>query len=494
MGSSFYQSEQPKPFYLIFSIELWERFSFYGVQAFLALYFVEKLSMSASASFITFAAFSALCFGLIAIGGLIGDRLLGARRTLILGAMVLMIGYGLMALAAERDGIYRALGTIAVGNGLFKASPSSLLAKCYKPGDARLDGAFTLYYMAINSGSLMSILAVPYIVDSFGWSMGFLTSVLGMALALGLCLLARPTFAAIGSAPDFLPVPLSRAAMVLAGIVLASFVSAWVLKHLHLAHALLIVVGLGVLVFFFKEMLAADRIERRKMMVALMLMGQAIVFFVLYMQMPMTLNFFALANVQPRLLGITVNPLIFQSLNPFWVILLSPALAYLYHYRGCNGGDFSMPSKFALGMFCSAGSFMVLPLAARFASDQGLISAGWIVLSYFFQAMGELLISGLGLAMVARLVPERLHGLIMGAWFLTSAAASVLAGFLAGFAAVPGACQGGSALQTLPVYSRFFETIGLIGTGVALLMLVTAPMLGRLLELDSHKAQWGGGV
>ena len=147
-----------------------------------------------------------------------------------------------------------------------------------------------------------------------------------------------------------------------------------------------------------------------------------------------------------------------------------------------------MPAKFAIGMLCSAGSFMVLPLAAQFANEQGLVSSNWIVLSYFFQSIGELMISGLGLSMVAQLVPERLHGFIMGAWFLTTSAASVLAGFLAGFTAAPAGDKAANALQTLPIYSHFFETIGLIAAAVALVMLVTAPWLNRMIESKDEVA------
>ncbi len=489
MSQSFNVLKQPKPFYMIFFIELWERFGYYGLQALLAVYFVRMLGMPESESFVTFGAFSALVYGLVSIGGFLGDKVLGTKRTMLLGAIVLTVGYVLMTIAGEsRNLVYLALGSIAVGNGLFKANPSSLLAKCYGEGDQRLDGAFTMYYMSVNIGSLVSMVAVPYIADAYGWSMGFLTSVVGLVIALGNYVLTRSWVADMGSEPDFRPVPFSTFALVIAGVVAACFASAWILNHLTVAHVLLALVGAAVLAIFMKEILASSGAERRKMIVALILMIQAIAFFVLYMQMPTSLNFFAINNVEPTLLGITVNPLTFQSLNPFWIMVASPVLAYLYNRSGSNGKDLSMPTKFALGMMCSAGSFMVLPLAAQFANEQGLVSSNWIVLSYFFQSIGELMISGLGLSMVAQLVPERLHGFIMGAWFLTTSAASVLAGFLAGFTAAPAGDKAVDALQTLPIYSHFFETIGLIAAAVALVMLVTAPWLNRMIEAKDETA------
>ena len=142
--------KQPKPFYLIFSIEFWERFGFYGMQAILTVYMVKILGMSETASFTLFGAFSALVYGSVAIGGWVGDKVLGTKRTIRLGAMVLVVGYALLGLSATSgyggsDLIYIAMGFITMGNGLFKANPSSLLAKVYGKDDPRLDGAFTMY-------------------------------------------------------------------------------------------------------------------------------------------------------------------------------------------------------------------------------------------------------------------------------------------------------------------------------------------------------------
>lgn len=483
MSQSFNVLKQPKSFYMIFFVELWERFGYYGLQALFTVYFVRMLGMSEVDSFTTFGAFSALVYGLIAIGGYLGDKVLGTKRTMFLGATVLVIGYALLAVSGhDLTIVYLGLGAITVGNGLFKANPSSLLAKCYKQGDQRLDGAFTMYYMSINIGSLISMTAVPYIAHAYGWDMGFMTSAIGMSLALLNYILTRNWVKDIGSKPDLNRVRASVYVITLIGIVAATFISAFILKHVTVAHLLLVIVGVGALSFFLKEINSSSGVERRKMIVALVLMLEAIVFFVLYMQIPMSLNFFAINNVDPIILGIKINPISFQSLNPFWIMVASPILAYIYNVFGSQGKDLTMPSKFALGMVCSAAGFLVLPLAITFANSQGIVSSNWIVLSYFLQSVGELLISGLGLAMVAQLVPERMHGFIMGVWFLTTSVASVLAGFVAGFAAIPTTSKAVIPLQSLPIYSTFFQTIGLFAAGLALLMLIFAPLLNRMMQ------------
>ncbi|STU96072.1 tripeptide transporter permease [Klebsiella pneumoniae] len=155
------------------------------------------------------------------------------------------------------------------------------------------------------------------------------------------------------------------------------------------------------------------------MIVAFLLMVEAIVFFVLYSQMPTSLNFFAIRNVEHSILGLAFEPEQYQALNPFWIMIGSPILAAIYNKMGDR---LPMPHKFAIGMVLCSGAFLVLPLGAKFASDAGIVSVNWLILSYALQSIGELMISGLGLAMVAQLVPQRLMGFIMGSWFLTTAA------------------------------------------------------------------------
>ncbi|MGL4985222.1 MAG: oligopeptide:H+ symporter, partial [Plesiomonas sp.] len=132
--------KQPKSFYLIFSVELWERFGFYGLQGILAVYLVQELKLTETHSFALFSSFIALVYGLVAVGGWLGDKILGTKRLIILGAITLMVGYAMIAFSTTHiTWIYLGMGTIAVGNGLFKANPSSLLSKCYDKDDPRLD-------------------------------------------------------------------------------------------------------------------------------------------------------------------------------------------------------------------------------------------------------------------------------------------------------------------------------------------------------------------
>ena len=473
--------KQPKSFYLIFSIELWERFGYYGLQAIMAVYLVKMLGMSEADSITLFSSFSALVYGLVAVGGWLGDKVLGTKRVIVLGILVLATGYGLVAWSGhDQSMVYIGMATIAVGNGLFKANPSSLLSTCYDKDDPRLDGAFTMYYMAINIGSLFSIMATPWLAANYGWSVAFSLSFVGMLITLVNFLFCRRWVKDHGSKPDFAPVNISKLLMTLVGILVVVTIATWLLHNQEIARITLGCIVLGIVLLFGKEAFAMKGAARRKMIVAFLLMLEAVVFFVLYSQMPTSLNFFAIRNVEHSLMGITFQPEQYQALNPFWIMVGSPILAAIYNKMGDR---LPMPHKFAFGMVLCSAAFLVLPLGTKFASDLGIVSVSWLILSYALQSIGELMISGLGLAMVAQLVPQRLMGFIMGAWFLTTAGAAIIAGKIANLMAVPENVT--DPLQSLHVYGDVFLQIGIATGVIAVLMLLTAPLLNRMTQGDA---------
>ncbi len=467
---------QPKAFFLIFTIELWERFGYYGLQAIMAVYLVKQLGMSEADSVTLFSSFSALVYGLIAIGGWLGDKVLGTKRVIILGVVVLALGYSLIAFSGHNvELVYIGMATIAVGSGLFKANPSALLSTCYEKNDPRLDGAFTMFYMSVNIGSLFSMMLTPWLASKYGWSVAFSLSVVGLLITLFNFISLRSRVKQYGSPADFRPLHMGKFVSTLAGVVVLVAIAAWLLHHQQVARIALLVIGIAIVLLFAKETFALRGVARRKMIVAFILMLEAIVFFVLYMQMPTSLNFFAIRNVGHEIFGITFEPEQFQALNPFWIMVASPLLAMLYNKMGDR---LPMPFKFSIGMLLCSAAFLVLTLGAMYANQQGIVSVNWLILSYALQSVGELMISGLGLAMVAQLVPQRLMGFIMGSWFLTTACAAVVAGKVAGQMAVPNDVT--DPLISLQVYSHVFMQIGIATLVIAVIMLLSAPLLNKM--------------
>lgn len=473
-------TNQPKPFYLIFLIEIWERFGFYGIQAIIVLFMVQSLGFSDTHADLLFTAFSALVFLLPALGGYVGDRLLGTKRTILLGSIVLASGYFLLSLPAFHAPslLLVPLAVIAVGNGLFKANPSSLLSKVYAGTGHNLDSGFTLYYMAINIGAFLSMNLTPILNRYFGWEVAFLVCFLGLLVAIINFSLMRKSVSPYGSEPDHKPLKFGRAGAVLLLTVALIGACYFLLDHYTIMSWLLITSTVGLVISYFVLIAKAKVEERKGMLLFVILFLQAIIFCSLYFQMPTSLTLFALRNVQHSVLGIHVEPGQFQMLNAFWVLAMSPVLAAIYQAMLNRKRDLSMPTKFSIGTLLAGLAFLVLPIGGLF-NHAGQISGMWLVLSYWFQSTGELLVSALGLSLAARYVPQRFMGFTMGLWFLSFSIASLIAGKVASFASVPKNISDNPVLS-LPIYNHLFLEIGLVTLAIAIGMFALVPVLKKL--------------
>lgn len=468
--------EQPRAFHMIFLLELWERFGFYTVQGVLTLYFIRHLGYSEADSYYTFGAYSALVYGLVVIGGYLGDKVLGTKRTIVLGLIVLALGYFSLAIT-DKQHVFWALGLICVGNGLFKANPSNLLSKCYESNDPRLHGGFTLYYMAINLGSIVSLLVGPAIANRYGYSYVYLLSATGLLMGLLNYYLQHQYVAHINTEADMRSISGLQWIMLLLAISVLASCAAFLLQHVHLAKNLLLLITFVAVVMYGSWVRKENKVVLMRMLVALVLMFEAMLFFILYQQMPTSLNLFAVNNVFPTLFGMSIDPQSFQALNPIWIVIISPALACVYRWLNNNNILVLTPSKFALGMTMCAFSFLILYVARYFASEQGMVSSWWLVASYLFQSIGELLVSALGVAMVAELVPGRIAGFVMGMWFLTSAMAGFFGATVASYTALPQNVTPG--IESLLIYTNVFACIGIVTLLIALCMWCASPLLSR---------------
>lgn len=469
---------QPRAFYMIFLLEIWERFGFYTVQGILTLYFIRILGVTDEVAYYTFGAFSALVYGMVSIGGYLGDTVLGMKRTIVLGLIVLALGYFGLALS-DKPHVFLALGVICVGNGLFKANPSNLLSKCYEENDPRLYSGFTLYYMAINLGSIAALFLGPALSEKYGYPYAFMASGIGIVLGLVNYWFQREFIQSVHTPADEYTIGFFKWVLIIAGIIFAVILSNYFLQHVMLARRLLWTIMIGVVAIYFFYMSREDRASFKRMLLAFILMLEAIVFFTLYQQMPTSLNLFAVHNVHPNLFGISIDPQSYQALNPIWIISMSPVLAGVYARLQARGISFPVPYKFALGMTCCGISFMILYFARYVHDEAGMVSSLWLVASYLFQSMGELLVSALGVAMVAELVPAKITGFVMGMWFLTSSAAAFIGASVASNTALPHHLQPG--IESLMIYTRVFAYIGLVTIAVAALLWLTSPRLTRLM-------------
>jgi POT family proton-dependent oligopeptide transporter len=482
---------QTRSFLTVALIELWERFGYYGMQALIVYYMVERLGFEDSRANLVWSAAAALIYVAPAIGGWIGDKVLGTKRSMYLGAMVLTVGYALMAVPTESTRfLFCALGVVVVGNGLFKPNTANLVRKIYEGDDSKIDSAFTLYYMAVNVGSTVSMLATPWIKDyvnatygsNLGWHAAFAVCSAGLVLGLFNVLFMRATIAHVGSLPDEKPLQVGKLLAVLAGAVVVVFGSAAILENQALARAFVYLAGLVVLGIFVHLIRKSEPSERAGLIAALVLTLQTVFFFIFYQQMSTSLSLFALRNVDLdfTVLGAhlwTWSPAQFQALNAIWIMVLSPVLAWVYSAAGRTGKDLSIAGKFALGFAAVAAGFFAYGVAGVFAVN-GMTSSWVMIAGYGLYSLGELLVSGLGLAMVARYVPARMSGFMMGAYFVATGISQYLGGVVANLASVPKDVT--DPLLTLPIYTSLFNKLGMGAIACTAIALLALPLMRKL--------------
>jgi POT family proton-dependent oligopeptide transporter len=483
---------QTRAFTTIFLIEMWERFGFYGMQALIVYYMVQRLEFPDERATLVWGAAAALIYVAPAIGGWIGDKILGTRRTLLLGAAILSVGYALLVVPGQSVWfLFCALGVIVVGNGLFKANSGNMVRKIYEGDDSRIDSAFTIYYMSVNLGAMISQLLTPWLKDyvnehygnSLGWHVAFAVCAIGLLLGLANYLLMRRYMQHIGSEPDELPMDWGKLGLVLAGSVVAVFVSAYILEHQDVARAFVYLAGLVVIGIFSYLIGTCQRSERAGLIAALVLTVQSVFYFIFYQQMSTSLALFALRNVDPSFVVFGVHlwdwsPAQFQAFNPIWIFILSPVLAWVYTRAGNAGKDISIAAKFALGFVIVALGFFIYGSAIHFADDRGMVSSWLMVWGYGTISLGELLVSALGLAMIARYVPARMGGFMMGAYFVASGVSQYLGGLVATIASVPRDVT--NPLETLPIYTALFNKLGVAALVCTVIAIAVLPLMNRL--------------
>ncbi len=497
MSNQTLPASQMRSFSTIFLIEMWERFGYYGMQALIVYYMIERLGFADNRANLTWGAAAALIYVAPAIGGWVGDKILGTRRTMLLGAMVLALGYALMVIPGEGAlFLFFSLGVIVVGNGLFKANAGNMVRKIYEGDDTKIDSAFTIYYMAVNIGSMVSMLLTPWIKDYFnahyghglGWHVAFAVSCVGLLVGLTNYLVMRHTLSHIGSEPDQQPLDWRKLGAVLVLGVGVVFLSAFILNYELVARIFVYAAAVAVLGIFGYLIMKSQHNERAGLIVALVLTAETVLFFIFYQQMSTSLNLFALRNVDwsQYLFGwhlFTWRPAQFQALNPIWIFILSPILAWLYNTFGRRNKDFSIAGKFVLGFIVVAISFFVYSFAGHFAVD-GKTSSWIMVLGYGFQSLGELLISGLGLAMIARYVPARMGGFMMGAYFVATGVSQYLGGLVATLANVPRNII--NPVVSLPIYTSLFSKLGYAAIGCVVIAIIVLPWMRKLSTAHSQ--------
>ena len=409
----------PKALYMLFMVEMWERFNYYGMRALLSLFMISTvIGFSKATSSKIYGMFTALVYLTPVLGGYLADRYIGKRHSITIGAILMACGQFTLA-AYEIINPILALGTgltlIIIGNGFFKPNISSIVGELYEPNDPRRDGGFTIFYMGINLGAFIApfvcgFLGEPHdpsnILEAYKWKYGFMAAGTGMVIGLVWYLLSQNKYLGhIGL------LPVGSAAQK------ASDDAAEQAK----AEAA-------------NRPLTAD--EKDKIKAIFTFVFFAIFFFAFFEQAGTSLNFFAkeatnLTPVLPFIGQVTLKASYFQAVNPIFVVLFAPLLAKLWLKLGSK--DPTIPTKFGWGLFLQGIGFVAVVIGASLFASNGPVSAIWLILTYMFCTLGELCLSPVGLSMVSKLAPAKFMSLFMGVWLTASFFGNLLAGWLASY-------------------------------------------------------------
>ena len=476
----------PRPLWMLFMTEFWERFAFYGMRWALALYIVAQFyggdSAGEAPASRLYGAYLALVYAAALFGGYVADRVIGYQRSILLGAVIMATGLFMLILPNEE--VFKlGLATIIVGNGLFKPNISTMVGQLYAPDDARRDSGFTLFYMGINAGALIAPILTGWLAERMfdgspdmpAYKVVFIASGIGMLISLVWFWFGRGRLQGVGR-----PAPGSEGKQRVLYTLLGALVSIPLVYFLLAIDAgklqwLLSALFVGLCVLILREGFRDGPVRRDMAIAMLIIFAFNVLFWMFFEQAGSSFNFLA-QNIVDRDFGGWIFPVgWFQSVNSLSIITLAPIIAWIWIKLG--KANPSIPRKFGLGIIFNGLAFLLLMFALSSLVDpQSLKIPFWtLFMVYVIQSVGELCLSPIGLSMVTKLAPVRLVGFGMGGWFLSTAIGNNLSGI---FASHVSGEDGMSVESALSGYTFGFWV--LLGAGVLLFLI--APLIQKLMH------------
>ncbi|MFN5642023.1 MAG: peptide MFS transporter [Sphingobacteriales bacterium] len=458
MSTNTAEKKHPKGLYVLFAVEMWERFNYYGMRAILIYFMTQALMFNKQFASELYGGYTSLVYLTPLIGGYMADRFWGNRKSIVLGGIIMAIAEFILFFCASTYQsapeistwlFYLGLGTIIAGNGFFKPNISSLVGQLYPANDKRTDSAYTIFYMGINVGGMLG----PFICGLVGntgnpadFKWAFLAAGIGMILSVILQntfqdkYIVGPDNNPIGVEPEHMleskssiRSPYSFTSIV--GIVFL-ILSAVGLLYVHgqkiFDLSYLLLVALAVILYILFSDKALTKAERNKVIAIFVVSFFVIFFWSAFEQAGASLSFFAAEQTDLHIdaLGFDVPPSWFQSLNSFFVVVFAPILAILWLQLGKRNKEPNSPAKMAIGLFLLAVGYAWIGLGVKDVAPNVKVSMIWLTGMYALHTWGELCLSPIGLSLVNKLAPIRFASLLMAVWFMANAAANVVMGKL----------------------------------------------------------------
>lgn len=423
----------PKALFMLFMVELWERFSYYGMRALLILYMTASFidggfNLSDPEAYGIYGAYGALVYLTPLIGGYFADKLIGFRRAITIGAILMAIGQFTLFMNNNVT-FYLGLAILVVGNGFFKPNISSMVGRFYAEGDKRRDGAFTLFYMGINMGAFLAPLTCGAIGENEGWQYGFLTAGIGMIIGYLVFLYGQSSgaYEEIGKEPDLKVeknlisvVPNNLLPYVASVIMIA--LALLLITYNDVVDIMLVVLAIGVIGYLLFQAGKMEISAKQRIWVIVILLLFTTIFWTFFELAGSALSLFTARNVDRTLFGMEINTTFFQSFNPLFIMLFAPIFSWIWITLAKKDREPAAPYKFGFGLLLLGAGFLALQLGGASASA-GMVPMIFMVMLYLLHTIGELALSPVGLSLVTKLSPKQMVGFMMGIWFLSSSIA-----------------------------------------------------------------------
>ena len=487
-------------FYLFFA-ELWERFSFYGMRALLTLYMVQEIFKALVdrdvATAAVYASYGSLVYASTVIGGQISDKILGMRSSIFLGGILMAVGHFVLAIE-NNIAFFLALAFIIVGNGFFKPNISTFVGALYKDGDVRKDSGFTIFYMGINIGGWVAPLLCGWLAAKYGWHYGF--GLAGIGMLTGLIFfwsgIKKNVFGDKGMPPSkevyekrmigipqktFIPIIATLCVPVIA-FILSSYKSittedTFLIGEKNLVGIIFLIIGVAILIYMISILVKVTLDQRKKLIMAILITFFMTLFWGFHELSGSVITLFASRNVDLTFMNAAQT----NSLNSMFIIILAIPISLLWAYLSKKNMNPRTPFKFGFGLILAGLSFYILSISKGSANAEGMVPFAYLIAMYLILSIGELFMSPVGLSKITDLSPKNIVAFMMGIWFLSSAYAFQIVGFIGKQLAVESTDANVGGLETLGVYTDGFGLIAQYALGAGLIVLLFSPLMKKLM-------------
>ena len=488
-----FKGKYPKQLWYLFFSEMWERFSFYGMRGMLVIFMVNQLNMNAVNANLQYGATQAFVYAFTFIGGMFADKILGFRKSLFWGGILMIAGSIILALDPHQF-FFIGISFTIIGTGFFKPNISTMVGRLYKDDDNRRDAGFSFFYMGVNLGALIGgylCIAVAngsmlsdIVPEHLRWNVAFGFAAIVMVISLLTFVQTQKSLGDIGISP-LLSLENSRRKVYEYGTYLGSLavipVIILLVSNSGYTDIFMYIIGPCSLLYLLFEMRNFSASENKKLLAALVFVLFSIVFWAFFEQSGGSLSLFAESNLSKTVLGVPLDPNgVNNSANSFFVIAFAALVGLVWLWMSKRKIEPNTVVKFGLGFLFLAGGFYVFYYTKFFANANGVTSLDLFTFGWFIITFGELCLSPIGMSAMTKLSPQKVQAVMMGMWFLASAYGQYFAGLLG--ANIAGASENSTNLEKLIVYADGYKQLAIYALIAGILLIVISPLVKKLMQ------------